>query len=285
MGIENGNTYCCSCYTHCIVVQDLSCFVHHFHFFLCITVVQEGIDVRQTVGSDGVRVFFRCFTFETVFQIFPTSYTRAGNCLICGVNYTFDFVFVIQRFQGYHRLDCGAVRVSDDIFVPVDIFGIYFGNNQRNVGVHSPLGAVVDYDTTVFSCDGSKFFGDAAACGEQCDIDGFIERMFIQFFYYIFFTIELQCFACGTCRSHYIEVFDGELSFFQNFQESSTYHTCCANYGKIDFFHLICPSFLCFWFYVVAFPKQFFETKKSRHTSADFQGNCGRMLSQFDCFL
>ena len=193
--------------------------------------------MRQAVVCDGVREFLRSFTFQTVFQIFPTSKTCAGYCLICGVNHTFDFVFVIQGFQSNHSLDCGAVGVCDDVFVPSDVLGVYFRNYQRNFGVHTPLRAVVDNDTAVCCCDGSEFFAGAAACGEQGDVDGFIKRMFCQFFYCIFFAVESQFGASGTAGCHYIEVVDGQLSFFQNFQECSAYHTGCAYNSKIDFFH------------------------------------------------
>ena len=189
-------------------------------------------------GKNSPYIWLRCPGNMKSWEFFDWLLnTCAGYCLIGGINHTFDFIFIIQRLQRNHCLNGGAVGVGNDVFVPADILRVYLGNNQGNRGIHSPLGAVVDDDAAMSGCDGCEFFACAAACGEQCDINGLIKGMLIQLFHNIVLAIEFQRGACGTGRCHNIEVFDGQLSFLQNLQESSAYHACCADYGEIDFLH------------------------------------------------
>jgi len=48
---------------------------------------------------------------------------------------------------------------------------------------------------------------------------------------------------------------------------------------------IILLSLFAFGFMLLLFQSSFSQKRKEPAHSADFQGNCGRMLSQFDCFL
>ena len=94
----------------------------------------------QTVSCYLVREFFRSLTLKAVFKVIPSGYTCSGNSLVCRVNYTFDFVFVIKGLKDSYSLDCRTVGICYNSAVPRNILGVAFGNNKGNLGVLSPLG-------------------------------------------------------------------------------------------------------------------------------------------------
>ena len=100
VGIEYRNSYGSSSYLDIIVAQDLVGFVDHLHFFFCVAVVGEHVDVRQTVACNRVSVSLQMFVVsgKTVLQVVDALDTGTGYCLVSRVNDSLDAVFILQRF-------------------------------------------------------------------------------------------------------------------------------------------------------------------------------------------
>ena len=56
MSTNNRNPNRCRSDPDRIIPHDLFCFIHHFHFFLGIAVVEEDIYLRQHIPVDLVRI-------------------------------------------------------------------------------------------------------------------------------------------------------------------------------------------------------------------------------------
>ena len=77
MRVEYRNSYGSSSNFDIIITQDFVGFVDHLHFFFCVAVVSEHIDVRQAVSCDRVSVSLQMFVIsgKTVFKVIDTLYS------------------------------------------------------------------------------------------------------------------------------------------------------------------------------------------------------------------
>lgn len=196
--------------------------------------------MREHIVRDGVGELLGSFARDTVFEVVVSRNTRTGNCLIGGIYDTFDAESVVQRFESDNCLNGRAVGVGDDAFIPFDVFGVDFGNDEGNVFVHTPLAAVVDNDRARFDEYGSELFGRACACGEQCEI------YFARESHNVFFgelddgvglAHEIDLFTRASCGCEQVIILDGKLSFREYFEELVAYHTGSADHGDVELFH------------------------------------------------
>jgi hypothetical protein len=67
--------------------------------------------------------------------------------------------------------DGGAVRVGDDALVVADAACVDLGDHQRHVRIHAEGGGVVDHDGAGLDRERCILLRDAAAGGEQGDVD------------------------------------------------------------------------------------------------------------------
>ena len=59
-----------------------------------------------------------------------------------------DMTQTLDSLKGYHHLNRGAVRVSDDVTGTNERIGcVHFGNDQRHILVHTEGGRVIDHDS------------------------------------------------------------------------------------------------------------------------------------------
>ena len=70
----------------------------------------------------------------------------------------------------YYRLNGGAVGVSDNAVIPLDILRVNFGNDKGNGGVGTPLTRIVDYRCATLGKKGSERFRSGCACAKKSDI-------------------------------------------------------------------------------------------------------------------
>ena len=69
---------------------------------------------------------------------FPVEYINgAGNSLVTGGKYPLDSKRVMQRIERHQRDGRGAIGIRDDSLVVLQVRGIDFGNDQRDIIVHS----------------------------------------------------------------------------------------------------------------------------------------------------
>ena len=120
----------------------------------------------------------------------------------------------MKRLQYNHSLNGGAVRIGDNPVIPLNISGVYFRYNQRNVFIHSPGAAVVDNRYTVLCRNRRVLFASRAAGGKESDIDILIKRVFVQLFHNIVFSFKGDGFSGRLGRRHHVYIFKREVPFF-----------------------------------------------------------------------
>ena len=192
--------------------------------------------MRQTVREDGIRELLRRFAVDSVFQIFIARDARARNSLISRINYSLDTVLVVQRFERNDSLYRRAVRVCDYTLVPLDILGIYFGNDKGHFGVHTPRGAVVYNNAAVCRGDWREFFTCRAARREKRDVKALVKAMFREFLDFVLLTEEFKFFARRTRRSQK-RVIRFKVVLLADLQKGSADHARCADDGDFQILH------------------------------------------------
>src|SRR5690606_2131460 len=80
---------------------------------------------------------------------------------------------VIYGLQRHNHLDGRTVRVGNDAGRPVirDFLRVNLGNNQRDVGLETELGGVVDDDAAGRGCLRRELGRNRPPGGEQADLD------------------------------------------------------------------------------------------------------------------
>ena len=96
----------------------------------------------------------------------------AGDGLVGGNHHPPDLGCIVQRLQGHHQLRRGAVGVRDDVLlqIAVDRIRVHFGHDQRHIGVHAVIGAVVDYHAAGSGGRGRIVLRSARSGREQGDV-------------------------------------------------------------------------------------------------------------------
>ena len=105
-----------------------------------------------------------------------------------------------------------------------NVFGIDFGNDQGDVGIHAEGTGVVDDDAAALSRFRSQFFTDRAA-GKESDIDS-IEGFRLGFFNGVFLPIDHQLLTSRTVGCQQLQLAVREFSFFNQADKFLAYGTC-----------------------------------------------------------
>ena len=116
-----------------------------------------------------------------LFQLFHQRRAAARRCLIGGDDQAPDGISLVHRPERHQRGDGGAVGIGDDTFMILQAMGVDFRHYQRNGRIGAEGRGIVDHHRTGFHRDGRILPGDAAAGGEQRDIDT-VEGILLQFF-------------------------------------------------------------------------------------------------------
>ena len=123
-------------------VENLVSLVHHLHLFLRVSVLQEGIYMRQYIFVYRVRVYCRIFTpfLSGTLGFHLVQGLVAGPChrLICGNHYPFYPESLVQRGQRHKHLDGGAVRIGYDIVICRNHVSVYFRHYKLFRRIHPP---------------------------------------------------------------------------------------------------------------------------------------------------
>ena len=170
-----------------IVVEDLPCFPDHLGFLFIEAVGADGRVVREHVESDlmrefvlddrfAVKVSLRLFT-----QFLDAPGAGAGDRLISAGNESLQTEFLVDREQRNVRDDRRAVRVRYDALVPLDVLGVHFRDHQRNVGIHSESGSVVNDHGASLHRRRRELLRQRAGSGRQNYIDVVDQLRFEQY--------------------------------------------------------------------------------------------------------
>ncbi len=131
-------------YAYRIVIQDFMRLVHHLHLLLRVTVLKEIVNVRNDVLVNRIREFCRIFAplgaVPFGFHLCDSLVARSRNTLICRDYDSLYMIFLMKRCQRQQHLDCGAVRVGDDIVLFRQHVGVHLRHYKFLCRVHSPAG-------------------------------------------------------------------------------------------------------------------------------------------------
>src|SRR6185369_7393655 len=111
--------------------------------------------------------------------------------------------------------DGGAVGVGDDAVVFVDLFGVDFGDDQRNAVFHSEGAGVVDDNRPGGNRGGGEFLADAPAGGEEGDLN-VSKTVLGQLFNGVRLAFEFDLLAGASGAGQQLEVLGGEVAFGQH---------------------------------------------------------------------
>ncbi len=132
-----------------IILHDLPGFVHHLHFFLGVTVVQEYINMRKRIHVDFVRIsHFARNAFPLVHQLVHCFLPRPGDRLVRRNHDTFHLVGFMKACQRNHHLNRRAVRIGNDFIGFCQDMGIHFRNHKLYTRFHSPCRGIVHHRST-----------------------------------------------------------------------------------------------------------------------------------------
>src|SRR5690606_26048102 len=99
-------TYRCRCYSDGIVAEYFSRFIHHLHFFLRVTIIEEGVNMRKRIHVDRMRIDFRTINPRTlIHHLLNCVLTCTSYRLIRGYNDAFDAVLHMQWRESQHHLN------------------------------------------------------------------------------------------------------------------------------------------------------------------------------------
>ena len=151
MPVEHGDAHTGGGHADIRVLHNFGGFQNHLHLFLGVFVVQKDVDVRQAVEGDamGIGLDFRFTAVEQMahlaFQLGDALLARAAYGLVSGHHHAPNNGGGVQRLQGHHHLNGGAIGIGDDAVVFLQSVGIHLGHHQRATLVHTPGAGVVHH--------------------------------------------------------------------------------------------------------------------------------------------
>src|SRR6266478_2667801 len=159
-------------------VKDFLGLRHHLPFFLGEAVLHEHVDVGNQVEGDapgkllGFDLAGREHRLGLVEQLVHGVLAGARYRLVGGNHHPGDFRVVVQGLEGDHKLGRRAVRIGNNALLakPRDRIGVYLGNDQRDVGVHTPTRGIVDHDRAARPDARRPLLRYRRTCGHQTNI-------------------------------------------------------------------------------------------------------------------
>ena len=233
---------------HALVRHDLLGLIDHLHFFLCIKVVFENIDLRnqiernlimlrkscprQDIGFDltaGHNVIYLLLKFCHCF------FAAAGHCLIRRNDNALDLCNIIERLQCHDHDDGRAVRVGNDPLMCSNRFRIDLWYDKRNFRVHAERARIIDDNRTSLHGSRSKCLAGCAA-GKECNLY-ILEGIIGCFLNRIILAHKLYDFACRTLGSQKLQIGKRKITLLDQVQEFLSYGTRGAKDCYIIFLH------------------------------------------------
>ena len=223
-------------------MHDLAAFVLQLHFLVGIVIVHTGADVGHHVAGDlagedlGLHGLAGGQSVQLFFQLYNTGLAGTGHGLIGAGYHALNGGQLVQGVDGHGGDDGGAVGVGNDAVMLESVLGVDLGHNQRNVGVHTEGGGVVNEDGACLDDIGGKLPGEAAAYGTQYDIHT-LEGIGSGFAHDDLFAAEGDSAACAAGRGQRQQGGNGEVALFQNLQHFTAHGTGGAQNGNVIFLH------------------------------------------------
>ena len=231
-----GNTHSGRSDAHFVIMHNLFGFVDHLHLFFSVEIIQENVNLRNQVKSNGIMLSQgsgrqnMCFHFATlsislglVGELVNALLASARNSLVGGNNNTFNASQIIERLQSHNHDNGGAVGVGNNALMLQNILRVNLGHNQRYLRVHTEGAGVIDNHSASLHSVGSKLLRDAAASKES-NINAF-KGILGSLLHGIGFAHELNFLACATSGSQKTELCKREVTLFDEFQEFATNST------------------------------------------------------------
>ena len=105
-------------------------------------------------------------------QLVNALFARTGYRLVGADNNAFDPRAVVQRLQRHDHLRGRTVGVGDDLALDgqLDVLGVHFGDDQRDVGIVAIKRRVINDIAARFGGDGRVFLGGVRPDGKQRNV-------------------------------------------------------------------------------------------------------------------
>jgi hypothetical protein len=228
-------------------VHDAPAFVLHFHFLLGVAVGQKGIDMRQDIEGDRMRVnfgggraFFGCRLYLRS-QFFDGARPAAGYGLVTGGHHAPHAKREVKRVKRHERDGGRAVRIGNQSAMLPDIVAVDLGDHERHVRVHPEHGGIIDNDCAGLAGDRCKFPGDVAAGAEKGNVDsgkGFRGK----FGGGDLLGAEGDGRSCRTLGAQRTQGLDRKRAPLQNAQQFNTHRASRANHRDVIAFPCVSHS-------------------------------------------
>src|SRR3990172_2438597 len=223
-----------------IVFHDLLRLVHHLHLFPGVAVVQKGVDVREAVESDLVRIDLCLDRFEIqerhglsgefVYGLFP----RAGYGLERGDHDALDLRRVVDRLQDHDHADGGAVRIGDDAVVRGDGMRIHLGHHERDLRVHAECARVVYHHGARCRSGRGELMAPRSARGKKRNINA-LEGILLELLNRPLTAAEVKPLACRPVGRKENERGHREVALFEDVDHLPANNSCRACNGNYVF--------------------------------------------------
>lgn len=201
--------------------EDFSPFVEHFLLFFGIAGVLEGVDVWDDVMKDLTWVDFRDefalidIGVNLIFKLDDSLSAASRDGLVGGGDDAGEAEGLVQGGESHQGDDGAAVRVRDDITgMGFCGLGVNFGDDEGDLRVHAEGRGIIDDDASGLGGCGGKFLRDAAASGEEGDVNA-CEAVFGEFLHDNFTSAEGEFLSSGACGGQEGEFSEGEVSLFK----------------------------------------------------------------------
>ena len=163
--------------------------------------------------------------FEDVLVLLLEFFHGDGACATCTlVRRNVDLLDVrnlFDRVEHHNHHDGRAVRVRNDalaaIFslVELDVFGVHFGHDQRDLRVHAEETRVVHHHGAVLDGDGGEFLGNRGTGGAEHQVNT-LEGILVQNFALEGFALELEFLARAALGGEELEALQREVAFLED---------------------------------------------------------------------
>ncbi len=121
---------------------------------------------------------------------------------------------VVQRLQCHDQLRGRAVRAGDDSLMLEGVRRIHFGNDQRNLGIHPPIAALIDDDAAALDGPGGKVAGHFVGRAADRQIDA-AKGLGRQLFDHVLLAAKGDRGPGRTLRGQELDPLEREVSLFR----------------------------------------------------------------------
>ncbi len=177
-------------------------------------------DVRNQVEGDVVGEGFVRMRFtvqlgvSSLLQVALAGDARAAGGLVRADDDARHAGGIVQRLERHDHLGRRTVGAGDDPVMLVDGLRVHLGNDQRNLGIHPPVAALIDHDAAALDGPGDEVAGHFVGRAADGEVDA-DEGVGHQFFDHVRLATEGDRRAGRTLRGQKLELRERKITLFE----------------------------------------------------------------------